>query len=121
MFVTFAGPWAEARARWPLSSLEGEDDDGCTFDDYLAAAWLLAKDGDHDDYEDMRDGDVHGIAFAEHLGITPGEVRWRQERGWGDELERAWGVIQQVADLLLAGTTVTDAVVRELVEEMWTS
>jgi hypothetical protein len=56
--------------------------------------------------------------IAEHLGI-PGELRERKERGWADELEHAWDVIQEVAELLLAGNTVTDAVVRELVDQMW--
>lgn len=107
MFVTFAGPWAEARCQWPLPSLDGEDTEGAIFDDYLLAAWMRAADGDHDVYEDMRAHDVGDrIVIAEHLGITPGELRDREERGWADELEQAWPVIQQVAGMLLAGETV---------------
>ncbi len=142
MFVTFAGPWAEARARWPLPSLVGEDGDGRVFDDYLADAWLAAEDGDQDVYDELRDewakpyrDDIstryegifdqdidHVIQFAASHGIVlPGERRERQERCWASELEDAWGVIQQVAELLLAGETVTDAVVRELVDEMYSS
>jgi hypothetical protein len=116
LFITFAGPWAEARAQWAMPSLDREDDDGCTFDDHLCGAWMVNADGDSDAYEDMRGEEVR---FAEYLGITPGELRDRRERGWGDELERAWPVIQQVAKLLLAGDTVTDAVVREFVDGMW--
>ena len=120
MFVTFAGPWAEARTQWPLTSVDGEDDAGATFDDYLCGAWLVNADGDSDAYEGMRVEDLKDrMLLAEHLDITPGELRERQERGWGDELEHAWPVIQQVAKLLLAGDTVTDAVVRDLVDGMW--
>jgi hypothetical protein len=86
----------------------------------MCGAWLVNADGDFDVYEDMRAEDIKDrMLLAEHLGITPGELRERQERGWGDELEHAWPVIQQVAKLLLAGHTVTDAVVRELVDGMW--
>ena len=32
-FVTYAGPWAEARAQWPAEvSLDAEDGDGCVLD-----------------------------------------------------------------------------------------
>ena len=48
--------------------------------------------------------------------IDEGELAQRQERRWADELESAWGIIRQVAKLLLAGNTMTDAVVRELIE-----
>ena len=140
LFVTFAGPWAEAYAEWPLHSLDGEDDDGRAFSDYLADAWLAAEDGDQDIYDELRgewskpyldeigtryegifEHDIdHIIQFAASHGIVlPGELSDRQEHGWARQLESAWGVIQHVAKLLLAGATVTDAVVRELVDEMW--
>jgi hypothetical protein len=120
MFITFAGPWAEARAGWPQPSIDGEDDDGCIFDDHLFAAWAHNRDGDFDAYEQMRVDDLGMLTLAaEHCGITPGELREQQGGLWRDELERAWGVIQQVAKLLLTGATVTDAVVRELVDAMW--
>jgi hypothetical protein len=39
-FVTCAGPWAEARAQWPRSTLDGEDDEGDAFEYYLLATRL---------------------------------------------------------------------------------
>lgn len=30
--MTFAGLWTEAHAQWPLPELDGEDDDGCSFE-----------------------------------------------------------------------------------------
>jgi hypothetical protein len=43
--VTFAGVWAEARAQW-TKPLDGQDDDGSTFDDYVGRAFERNADGD---------------------------------------------------------------------------
>ena len=47
-FVTFAGPWAEARAQW-AKPLDGEYD-GSTFDDYVGCAFGRNAGGDLRDY-----------------------------------------------------------------------
>ena len=121
MFVTLAGPWAEARARWPLSSLDGEDADGGTFDDYLAAALLASSDGDSQAYEAVRtDEREMEIRTAQLSGITVSEFRQRQELAWGRELEGSWNVIQDVANMLLDGHTVTATDVRQLVDTVRT-
>ena len=66
-FITFAGPWAEARAQWPLPDLDDEDDDGCTFQDYLVVAWMHNADGDLAGYKRARDADaaMFGEQFAD--------------------------------------------------------
>lgn len=67
-FVTYAGPWAEARAQWPLPTLEGEDDDGLAFEDYVSGAFPLNADGDGEDFRRAKEADsaLHGPEFA-HL------------------------------------------------------
>jgi hypothetical protein len=58
-FVTYAGPWAEARAQWlrdSLIGLDSEDEDGYLFSDYVLGAFLLNRDGDADDYHRLESG-----------------------------------------------------------------
>ncbi|MFN3004594.1 hypothetical protein [Mycolicibacterium wolinskyi] len=85
-FITFAGPWAEARAQWPLPILDGEDTDGATFADYIAAAWLRNRDGDAADYQRATQVD------RELLGDHYDEVA--RESIWQLQLERQWSAIQ---------------------------
>jgi len=91
-FITYAGPWAEARARWPLTQLDGEDDDGCLFDDYVVGAFLANIDGDAEQYKTLLAGEPAQLT----------QFHGRREEGWNRELEREWPVIQDVARLLLA-------------------
>jgi hypothetical protein len=42
-FFTYAGPWAEARSQWTEDSLDGVDDDGCLFGDYVVYAFLVNR------------------------------------------------------------------------------
>jgi hypothetical protein len=80
----------------------------------------VGTDGDGVAYDEMRGQQRESLTrTAELVGITLGELWERHERLWHRELEQAWGAIQQVADMLLAGATVTDAVVRDLVDELW--
>jgi hypothetical protein len=90
-FITYAGVWAEARAQWPLADLDAEDDDGCTFNDYVLGAFLANIDGDAEPYRTLMDADP-----------LPVEFQRRREQCWDQELEREWTVIQTVAQLLLA-------------------
>lgn len=96
-FVAYAGPWAEARATWGDRPLDGQDDDGATFPDYIAAAFLM---GGHDDLEDMKRHDL--LPADPPDGWTGGLDAWRKvpqtrERLWGEELEYAWPTIRAVA------------------------
>ena len=78
-------------------------DDGCIFDDHLCAAWMYNGD-DFANYQRLCEADAH----TDLIGV--------REQTWNAELERKWPAIKQIAEQLLAGNTVTDAVVRELVE-----
>ncbi|MEB3023924.1 M50 family metallopeptidase [[Mycobacterium] crassicus] len=93
-FIAYAGPWAEARAQWPISDLNDEDDDGCTFPDYVTGAFLTNIDGDAEAYQ--------SALKAELLGPPDPELLTAREGIWGRELQRAWPVVQQVAQLLAA-------------------
>jgi hypothetical protein len=91
-FITYAGPWAEARAQWPLADLDGLDDDGCTFDDHVTAAFLANIDGDFEAYETCLASDPTFLASFQSS----------REECWNNELERVWPVVREVARLLLA-------------------
>jgi hypothetical protein len=110
-FVTYAGPWAEARAQWPLRGLVGEDDDGCTFGDYLTAAWRQNQHGDLADYERFRETDAALLGHDADLNLID-----ITEEIWSAELEREWPVIKQVAGWLLSGLAVSDKDVRSASE-----
>jgi hypothetical protein len=104
-FVTYAGLWAEARAQWPHPALDGEDDDGCIFGDYVTSAFFLNTDGDGADYLRHRADDAALLGDHAHLLESREDV-------WSYELEREWPVIQQIATRLLAGEPVDDDEVR---------
>ncbi len=116
-FIAYAGPWAEVRHAWGDLALDGLDDDGCTFDDALAAC--LAFGGGADDATIIVAGlSVEGVAAE--IGINaedPGIPAWlrdwihetlsAREAIWRRELEQEWPVIEVVAARLLAGDEVT--------------
>lgn len=104
-FVTFAGPWAEARATWGPRALDDIDDDGCCFGDYVTEAWFNNLHGDGQTYQDNLIGES---AFG--LARDPAE----REDWWSTELDDRWPVIQAVALLLLDGERVDHATVDEL-------
>lgn len=97
-FVTYAGPWAEARAQWVRPTLDDEDDDGCTFEDYVSVAFLSNADGDGEDYRRAQEAEAaqlgeFGQQFLDLTGV-------RQEM-WSGELEQSWPLIQQVAAIAM--------------------
>lgn len=113
-FVIFAGPWAEARVQWPARPLDGVDDDGRTFGQYVEDA-LLSNASDLRVYEPDTD-----IAF-EHLCADmfddgpPPPVPGPRDPSWNDELETCWPTIQWAADMLMNEVEVTpEAVARRL-------
>jgi excisionase family DNA binding protein len=115
-FVTYAGPWAEARFQWPLPTLHGDDDDGCTFEDYIIAAFLNNIDGDGKQYRDDLDRERQG--YGKHYDRLVNVAR--REQFWSTrELEGVWPVMQSVAALLLAGDTVDHDVVDGLLDLHW--
>ncbi|MCV7176136.1 hypothetical protein [Mycolicibacterium sphagni] len=103
-FITYAGPWAEARCQWPDGlDLESEDDDGLTFDDYVMGAWLRNPD-DWADYEAACAADVTAFGY-------PADLLHFRETAWCRELEGGpWPVIQQIAELLMRGPVAADEI-----------
>lgn len=108
-FIAYAGPWAEARYLWPADvPLDGEDDDGMTFGDYVAGIFL----GQPDDAAALAPDDERVLLLRAHgVEVDPYAV-------WHMELERAWPAVQRVAARLLAGDVLTDADVRQTVARL---
>jgi Peptidase M50B-like len=102
-FVTYAGPWAEARAQWEPPALDDEDDDGYTFEDYVTAAFLRNAAGDGEDYRRAQEADaaMYGPEFA-HLA-------YGREEHWSRELEQSWSAIRQLAAMLMDGPVSAEA------------
>jgi hypothetical protein len=104
-FVTYAGPWAEARATW-TGPVAGKD--GSTFKDHVALAFERNAEGDLRQYRllmaDLRAayGDLNTLFTIE------------SETAWGCELEAKWRVIREVAELLIAQADVSTEVVSAL-------
>ncbi|MDT5410935.1 MAG: hypothetical protein QOG14_3155 [Mycobacterium sp.] len=90
-FITFAGPFAEARALWPLDDLDGEDENGKTFDDYVRDAFNANAVGDFEAYPAALNADPTTLASFQS----------RREETWKQELKREWHVIEVVARRLL--------------------
>jgi hypothetical protein len=111
-FVTYAGPWAEARAEWPDLPLDALDADGRSFDRYVEDA-LLSNPSDLRQYEPSED-----IAFA-HLtaelwGGEPPPVPAARDLSWFSELESGWSAMKTVAEMLVSGIEITADGVRGL-------
>lgn|GEM_PF-5865566 len=78
-FLSFAGPWAQARAAWPTGLPVDSDEGEFSFDDYLTSAFLAGDQRDFDecgsygqDAHDLRAGELErewpaGCAVAEAL------------------------------------------------------
>ena len=122
-FITYAGPWAQARAQWHGPTLDDDDEDGCCFGDYVVGALIENAE----DTAAWRQWDAELLQAAQDDftrraqqespellgGLDPGAAR---EQGWERELERCWPVIQQVAAMLVNGVTVTPVMVTGLLE-----
>jgi hypothetical protein len=99
-FTTFAGPWAEAM--WA-----SENDPDTSFNEALDDAWENSADGDAAYYAELCEP-VWEAARRAGLGPRVGP-EW--EVDWDAELEHLWPAICAVAEMLLAGETVTHDVV----------
>lgn len=105
--VDLTGPWAEARSQWPADvALDGEDDDGVTFDDCVTGVLLTQPD----DLQELQPHDDH-VAKLRALGVDVDPYAT-----WHRELEAAWPAVQSIAARLLDGDVLTDDDVRSLVE-----
>ena len=119
-FVSYAGPWAEARAQWPSDLSVGElDDDGGEFNDYIVFA-LAANPPDLQGYREPT-GEI-AIAIRKALERDCGDETIRQmdvarDEIWDRQLEDMWPVMLSVAQMLIDGQAVNDEVVRSLIDE----
>jgi Peptidase M50B-like len=108
-FVTYAGPWAEARATW-TGPVAGKDEDGSTFKDHVALAFERNAEGDLRQYRLL----MADLAAA--YGNLNALFTFESETAWGCELEVKWPVIREVAELLMAQVDVSTEVVSALLE-----
>jgi hypothetical protein len=109
-FVTFAGPWAEAR--WSVE----HDPEIDSLDDALDYAWINQSDGDGERY----DGFVNALdEVAASIGLSPVGRAWEWE--WRDELDELWPAVCAVAAALLAGEVVTHERVQAAVDAVTVS
>ena len=113
-FITYAGPWAEARHAWHQDLQTGAADQDFDFGDYLFAviidqpddaAVILAAEREEEKFRAL-------LHPEDRERVTPQRVVW------GQELEQKWPVIQAVAARLLEGRTVTHDAVLALVEDV---
>lgn len=98
-FVTFAGPWSEAR--WDV--MAGEADD---MDEALYLAWDENSDGDGAKYNGLID---QLQATADQLGLGAVGCAW--ENDWAEELDELWPWIRCVAAQLLDGVVMDHAAI----------
>jgi hypothetical protein len=112
-FVTYAGPWSEARAQWPMPTIDGRDDDELTFDDYLSGAWLRNASGDGVDYRRAQNADnaLFGAQFADLSRV--------REEAWHSELESRWPVIRELAEMLLSGPVDAETAANLVDRQQW--
>lgn len=98
-FVTYAGPWAEARGGWAIeTAVRDPENFGSTFSDVL----ILAQESNRQEMKQYRKECVADRRIARTVGY-PLDLKYR-EALWQRVLEGQWPVIQFVAGLLLTGT-----------------
>ena len=108
-FITYAGPWAEARSQWTGANLDDVDDGGCTFSDRLATCFELNQ---------------YDLALY-NLCVEKYDRGWNPllsqhdlaERAadWSRQFETLWPIMCQVAQLLLAEESVTTDIIAALI------
>lgn len=107
-FLTFAGPWAEARYEWAkihddlaVDDISTSDHECEVFEDWVCGVFLSQPD-------DMRTYREAGAGDVIREGI------------WHRELEAVWPAVVRVAERLLAGDVTHDEV-EAFVTEAWVS
>lgn len=115
-FAIHAGPWAEARSRWKLSSFDLDDPyQGKLFEDMVFHAWTLNAHGNGA----PSDGDFWVMATdrEEVEGVVVVDHEYRRHQ-WNRELENYWEATKEVATLLLRGDTIGQHEVSAIVERL---
>ena len=119
-FVSYAGPWAEARAKWPEDlSVDDLDDEGLDLNDYIVIA-LVANPPDLQGYREPTT--QAAIATPKAVERDCGDETIRQmdaarDEVWDRQLEDMWPVMLSVAQMLMDGQAVNDEIVRSLIGE----
>lgn len=90
--IVYAGPWGEARAQWltPLGSLNDTNEGGTPFYELVKDAFASASR--------PPGGEADARLYAMIASANPNVLA--REQDWSIELERAWPVIQELADAL---------------------
>ena len=105
-FVIWAGLWAEARFEWGSRPLDGEDEEGVTFEYYLDDAGARHRASAEIFLAAIEESD-HGWHQA---GVDVGALRISVEREiWPRELEEVWPAIRRLARALLDGDVLDHA------------
>lgn len=113
-FVIYAGPWAEARADWPLGlPLDAVDADGRTFAQYVDVAFLCSA-SDLRQYEPSKDIPLAHLLAGVWDDEPPPPVPGPRDPSWFSELELGWPTMLSVAEMLTSGVEVTADGVRHL-------
>jgi len=93
-FIFYAGPWAEARVQWAKAALDclgDTTDDGTSFRETVVAA-----------FKNANLGGVSDLAMYNQQVSADPSIPGR-EPDWSHELERAWPIIQSLANALRDG------------------
>lgn len=114
-FVSFAGPWAEARYIWGDRPADEENEDYLVFADHLFGIFLGAGAEDWAVLQAHFDG-YAGLATMLPPQVTAGDLVRLTEQVWARELQAVWPAIETVATRLLAGEECTHARVNTLLE-----
>ena len=117
-FASYAGPWAEARARWPEHlRIDEFDPNGSEFADYIIEA-LLLNPPDFEGYKKPKgEAAVASRRSMEQLyGDKMAEMDAARDEIWDRELEDMWPVMLSVAQLLIDDQPVDAELVRALIE-----
>jgi hypothetical protein len=118
-FAVYAGPWTEARSKWPrdsLGNLDDQDDRDRPFREYVRDAFDVAnRDGDSEKFALLEEGirpdndkrfKPQVDAIAESTGYTRLQAAIHREQEWSRRLEEdCWSLIRTVARMLLDGCT----------------
>lgn len=113
-FVIYAGPWAEARANWPLNlSLDAVDAHGRTFARSIDVAFLCNAD-DLRQYEPSVDIPLAYLLAGVWDNGPPPQVPGPRDPSWSVELESGWPTMLSVAEMLMHGVQVDTNLVRRL-------
>lgn len=115
-FVTFAGPWAEARYDWADRPLDGIDEHGSTLHDYIRAS-LCANASDLQVYEPSINLPFE-IFVADGQGDDAPEVPLARDESWYAELESYWPTMQLAADMVLRGLEIVPEWVRSQLDKI---